>query len=65
MALKRCGALWSKEDKKGKKYYSGTIELGVLGDAKIMVFENEKKGENQPDMTISLLTDDKEKQDTQ
>jgi uncharacterized protein (DUF736 family) len=48
MALKRVGALWNKTDKTGKDYMSGTLELGALGEAKIMVFPNEKREENHP-----------------
>jgi hypothetical protein len=61
MALKRIGALWKKKDKKGKDYFSGTIELGALGEIRVMVFENEPKQEqNHPDWTIHLATDEKE-----
>ena len=61
MALKRIGALWKKKDKKGKEFYSGNIELGALGDIRVMVFENEPKQEdNHPDWIIHLATDEKE-----
>jgi len=58
MALKRIGVLWKKQDKDGKDYYSGSMDLGVMGDAKVMVFQNERKEEtNHPDMLVHLLTD--------
>jgi len=61
MALKRIGALWKKTDKKGKEYYSGNVDLGALGEIRVMVFENEpKQEENHPDWTIHLATDEKE-----
>lgn len=60
MALKRIGALWTKSDKNGKEYLSGPLDLGALGETRIMVFENEKAEENHPDFTVHLVTDDKE-----
>ena len=61
MALKRIGALWNKKDKKKREYMSGTVDLGMLGEARIMVFANEKTEDNHPDWVISLATPDKEK----
>jgi hypothetical protein len=61
MALKRIGVLWQKQDKNGKEFYSGNIELGALGDIRVMVFENEpKQEENHPDWIIHLATDEKD-----
>ncbi len=63
MGLKKIGALWSKEDKNKKPYLSGTLDLGVLGEVQIMIFQNKhKEEENQPDATISLIvgSDDRE-----
>ena len=61
MALKRIGVLWRKKDKNGKDYYSGNVDLGALGEIRVMVFENEpKQEENHPDWTIHLATDEKE-----
>ena len=66
MALKRIGVLWEKKDKDGKDYYSGSLELGVLGEAKIMVFQNDRKEEaNHPDMVVHLLTDTPEKKENE
>lgn len=53
MALKPVGALWTKDGKKGK-FLSGTLDLGVLGKATIMIFPNEKKENNQPDYRMYL-----------
>jgi uncharacterized protein (DUF736 family) len=60
MGLKRVGALWGKKDKNKKEYLSGTIDLGGLGEMKIMVFKNEKEEENHPDWVIQLIEDEKE-----
>ena len=60
MPLKRIGALWAKTDKNKKDYFSGTIDLGGLGEMKIMVFKNEKVEENHPDWVIQLIQDEKE-----
>lgn len=60
MALKPVGALWKKQDKNKKDYLSGNLDLGALGEARIMVFPNEKKEGEQPDYRISLVADDKE-----
>jgi len=60
MALKKVGALWKKSDKKGQNYLSGSLDLGALGEATIMVFKNEKSGKNQPDYTVHLVLPEKE-----
>lgn len=60
MALKRIGALWNKKDKSGKDFMSGTLDLGALGEAKIMIFKNEKKEENHPDWAAQLLVESEE-----
>ena len=60
MALKRIGALWEKTDKKGRDYLSGTIDLGVLGEMNIMIFQNDKVEEHHPDWAIHLVQEDKE-----
>jgi uncharacterized protein (DUF736 family) len=60
MALKRVGALWQKIDKKGDEFFSGSLDMGVMGEARVMVFKNEKAEENHPDMVVSLIVGDKE-----
>ena len=40
--------------KTGDKYFSGELELGVFGKAKILVFKNDYKEANQPDYNIFL-----------
>ena len=65
MGLKKIGALWNKEDKNNQPYFSGTLDLGVLGEAQIMVFPNKHKEEenHHPDAVISLVvnSDDEQK----
>ena len=57
---KTIGALWlyqKQDEETGKKtgYFSGTLDLGVLGQAKIAVFKNNRKErDNQPDYNIVL-----------
>ncbi len=59
MGLKRIGALWNKEDKNNQPYFSGTLDMGVLGEAQIMVFQNKhKEEENHPDAVIHLVVND-------
>ncbi len=56
MGLKRIGALWNKEDKNKQPYFSGTLDLGVLGEAQIIVFPSKhKEEENHPDAVISSV----------
>jgi uncharacterized protein (DUF736 family) len=60
MALKNIGVLW-KKDKNGKKFLSGTLDNGIHGDIRIMIFPNEKgKSEKSPDYRIVMATDDAE-----
>lgn len=59
MALKKVGALWKKEGKKGT-FLSGEIEIGK-GKVHILVFKNQdKESDNQPDYRIMLAEDDDE-----
>lgn len=58
MALKKVGVLWKKDSKQNKEYLTGALDLGALGQSRIMVFANEKKSDKQPDYTISLVSDD-------
>lgn len=60
MALKRIGALWTKKDKKGKDFMSGSVEMGALGHINVMIFQNEKAEENHPDYTVHLIVPDEE-----
>lgn len=59
MALKNVGALWRKEGKNGH-FYSGTLNLGALGDVNIGIFKTEKGegDENKPDARICLFEKD-------
>ena len=58
MALKRIAVLWEKDDPKTKTRYSGKLDLGPLGDVDIVVFDNDKQDDKQPDMTVHLITKD-------
>jgi len=55
--MKKVGALWVKE-KDGRKYMTGEIDLGALGNVKIGVFQNDKKKkDNEPDSTVVVFTE--------
>lgn len=58
MALKKIGVLWKKESKQNKAYLTGKLDLGALGESRIMIFANEKKNDKHPDYSISLVTED-------
>jgi len=59
MALKKIGALWKKSDKHGKDYLAGQLDLGVLGNVQIAVFNNsEKQNEQSPDASIHMFEGD-------
>ncbi len=45
--LVKIGALWVSKDKNGKRYLSGK-----MGDAKLLVFENNYKEGKQPDYKV-------------
>ncbi len=61
MSLKKVGALWKKQDKNTGEFLSGMLDLGILGQARLMVFPNRfKKAENQPDATIQLVIGQKD-----
>jgi uncharacterized protein (DUF736 family) len=52
MATRKIGALWSRKTADGKEYFTGVIS-DLRGDIQIVVFENDKKqNENQPDYDI-------------
>lgn len=56
MALKRIGAVWRKTDKKDQDFFSGAVDLGMLGEARIMLFQVDQQGENFPAYTVHLVT---------
>lgn len=57
---RKIGALWLKETKDGKKYFSGVIE-DLRGDIRIAVFKNDRKEkENQPDYQIIISEERRE-----
>jgi uncharacterized protein (DUF736 family) len=57
--LKKIGVLWKKKDKNKEEFYSGSLDLGVLGTVQLAVFPNNNKKENQPDFAINLMKDNK------
>lgn len=60
--MKRVGALWIKQGKDGE-FYSGTLELGALGDVNVMVFPNTRKEKDtEPDFAVCLPGDREKKQ---
>lgn len=47
------GALWSKKDKNGNTYFSGTINVFPHGNVSVTIFANSyKTQDNQPDYKI-------------
>jgi len=56
MALKSIGALWRRESKKGE-FLTGMLDLGILGQVQIGIFQNEKGegDEKKPDARIVLF----------
>ena len=61
MSLKKVGVLWKKANKDNKEFLSGKLDLGASGQSTIMVFENNKKEDNHPDYTISMIIDEPSK----
>jgi hypothetical protein len=55
MALKKIGVLWKKKDKMDRDFLSGTLDLGVLGTVQLLIFQNNKIFDDQPDCTIHLV----------
>lgn len=50
---KSIGALWKKESKDGKIYFSGNIEIAEGNKIRVVVFANDrKKNEREPDYRI-------------
>lgn len=57
---RKIGALWLKESKDGKKYFSGVLE-DLRGEIRIAVFKNDRKEkENQPDYQIIVSEERRE-----
>jgi hypothetical protein len=62
MALKKVGVLWKRDSKKNEEFMAGNLDLGALGESRIMVFKNTKKdNDKQPDYSINLVTDEPDK----
>jgi len=43
-------SLWTKQDKNGNKYYTGTLG----GSIRVVAFPNKKTNEKQPDMDVYI-----------
>lgn len=57
---RKIGALWLKETKDGKKYFSGVLE-DLRGEIRIAIFKNDRKEkENQPDYQITVSEERRE-----
>jgi hypothetical protein len=49
------GALWIRESREGRKYYSGQLDLGVLGNVQIAIFKNDRRQHDRsPEYNIVL-----------
>lgn len=60
---RKIGALWLKETKDGKKYFSGVLE-DLRGEIRIAVFKNDRKEkENQPDYQIIVSEERREQRE--
>ena len=60
MSLKQIGALWLKDGENGS-YLAGKLDLGVLGQVNVAVFQNEKDegDEKKPDASICMFEEEK------
>lgn len=57
--LKRIAVFWAKTDRNKKKFMSGTLDLGAMGEARVLMFPNSKKeADNAPDYYLYLASDD-------
>ncbi len=61
--MKKVGALWDKQSDKAGAYLSGQLDLGALGKIRIIIMENKKESENQPDYAIFLPDYNKNEKD--
>jgi uncharacterized protein (DUF736 family) len=60
---RKIGALWLKETKDGKKYFSGVLE-DMRGEIRIAIFKNDRKEkENQPDYQIIVSEERREQRE--
>ena len=59
MPFKKVGVLWKKSDKHDNDYLCGQLDLGVLGEVRIAVFNStEKTSENSPEATVHIFIDE-------
>lgn len=59
---RKVGALWKNESSKDKKsYLAGFVDMGIMGQQRVVIFKNElKEKDNQPDYHI-LLSENNDK----
>lgn len=60
MAFTKASSLWKKKDSKQKEYLQGQLELGVLGNFNIMIYQNNTSKPGQPEFTMYVVTKDKD-----
>ena len=59
MSFRQIGVFWKTEPEKGKPFYSGEVDLGVLGRIRLSMFlDNNKKGQTDPDATLHVQMKD-------
>ena len=60
--MKTVGALWRKTGKGNKRFLSGTLDLGAMGEISVMIFPNDRKDkkDRDPDFTICMPQNNKE-----
>jgi hypothetical protein len=62
MQFRQIGVLWKIDPENENPYYSGELDLGVLGRINLAIFlEDKKKGGNYPDGTIHVKVKDEDK----
>ena len=62
MSIRQIGVLWKTEPENEKSYYSGELDLGVLGRINLMILlEDKKEGKHYPDGTIHIKVKEEDK----
>jgi hypothetical protein len=52
--LKRASGLFEKQGRKGR-YWSGNVTVDIPAGSRLLVFENEKRRDNDPDFTLHFV----------
>jgi len=58
MAFLNAGGLWRKTDKNGREYFSGKFEINNQVHRVVLMFNDRKKNDKEPDLRVSLIVDD-------